>query len=127
MVEVKLPMRLHLQTIPDDPSLVAILYGPLVLAGELGTQNLDPKQIYSEDKFLHGGFSTIAVPQLTGDPTALDKWIQPATSSSGAKDQPLTFRTVNAGRPEDVTLSPFYRLFNQRYCVYWRLRTANEA
>jgi DUF1680 family protein len=127
VVEVKLPMRLHLHATPDDPSLVAIMYGPLVLAGELGTQNLDPKQIYSDDKFLHGGFSTIAVPRLAGDPNAPDKWIRPVTSPIGSKDKPLTFRTVSEGRPEDVTLSPFYRLFDQRYCVYWPFRDAHEA
>jgi DUF1680 family protein len=119
IVEVKLPMRLHLQPVPDDPNLAAILYGPLVLAGELGTGNLDPQRIYSDDKVLHGGFSAIPVPELTGDRNALEKWIQPAS----AKDKPLAFRTVDAGRPEDVTLSPFYRLFDQRYCVYWRFRT----
>jgi DUF1680 family protein len=119
-VEVKLPMRLHLQTIPDDPKLAAVLYGPLVLAGELGTESFDPQRIYSDDKYLHGGFSVIAVPELFGDPNALDKWIQQVS----AKEKPLTFRTAGAGRPEDVTFSPFYRLFNQRYSVYWRLRTA---
>ncbi len=122
-VEVTLPMRLHLQTIPDDPRLAAIMYGPLVLAGELGTQDLDAKRIYSDDKFLHGGFSAVTVPELAGDRSALDKWIQPVS----AKDKPLTFRTVEAGRPEDVTLSPFYRLFNQRYCVYWRFRAGNDG
>jgi DUF1680 family protein len=122
-VEVKLPMRLHLQTIPDDPKLAAIMYGPLVLAGELGAQNLDPNRIYSDDKFLHGGFSPVAVPELAGDRNALDKWIQAVR----ANDKPLSFRTVGAGRPEDVTLSPFYRLFNQRYCVYWRFRTAVDG
>jgi uncharacterized protein len=127
-VNVKLPMRLHLQTIPDDPTLAAIMYGPLVLAGELGTDNLDPKRIYSEDKFLHGGFPAIPVPELAGDCNALDKWIQPVTAPAGkAKDTALTFQTVGAGRPQDVTLSPFYRLFNQRYCVYWRIRPAAEA
>ena len=120
-VEVKLPMRLHLETIPDDPTLAAIMYGPLVLAGELGNENLDPKRIYSDDKFLHGGFPAIAVPELAGDDrNALDKWIQPVS----AKDRPLTFRTVGPGHVEEVTLSPFYRLFSQRYCVYWRFRTA---
>jgi uncharacterized protein len=119
-VEVKLPMRLHLQTIPDDPTLAAIMYGPVVLAGELSAENLDPRHIYSDDKFLHGGFPATAVPELAGDGNALDKWIQPVS----AKDRPLTFRTARAGRPQDVTLSPFYRLFNQRYCVYWRFRTA---
>jgi uncharacterized protein len=119
-VELMLPMRLHLQTIPDDPTLAAIMYGPMVLAGELGTENLDPTRIYSDDKFLHGGFPITAVPELAGDRNALDKWIQPVS----AKDRRLRFRAVSATRPEDVTLSPFYRLFNQRYCVYWRFRSA---
>src|SRR5580700_2863170 len=79
IVEVKLPMRLHLQPIPDDASLAAIMYGPVVLAGELGTEGLDPKRIYSDDKILHGGFPAIAVPELAGDRNALDKWIQPVS------------------------------------------------
>jgi uncharacterized protein len=116
VLEVKLPMRLHLQAIPDDPSLAAVLYGPVVLAGELGTQELDPKRIYSEDKILHGGFPAVAVPELVGDRDALDKWIRPVNE----KEKPLQFRTAGGARPEDVTLSPFYRLFDQRYCVYWR-------
>ena len=72
-VDVKLPMRLHLRAIPDDPTLAAIMYGPLVLAGELGTENLDSKRIYSDDKFLHGGFPAIAVPELAGDRNLLDQ------------------------------------------------------
>jgi uncharacterized protein len=120
-VEMKLPMRLHLQTIPDDPTLAAIMYGPVVLAGELGTENLDPRKIYSDDKFLHGGFPATALPDLAGDRNALDKWIRPVSLNANSKDKPLTFRTVGAGS-EEITLSPFYRLFNQRYCVYWRLR-----
>ncbi|MGB6403095.1 MAG: hypothetical protein WBF26_09620, partial [Candidatus Sulfotelmatobacter sp.] len=95
--------------------------------------------LYSEDKFLHGGFPAIAVPELAGDRNALEKWIQPVSApatekasrpnlnAGGQKDVALTFRTVGAGRPGDVTLSPFYRLFSQRYCVYWRFRPAVEA
>ena len=119
-VDVQLPMRLHLQAIPDDTNLAAIMYGPLVLAGELGTQDLDPKRLYSEDKFLHGGFPSIAVPELAGGRQALEKWIQPLR----AADKPLAFRTVNAGRRNEVILSPFYRLFDQRYCIYWHLPAA---
>jgi DUF1680 family protein len=128
IVEVKLPMRLHLQPIPDDASLAAIMYGPVVLAGELGAENLDPKRLYSDDKILHGGFPAIAVPELAGDRNGLEKWIQPVgANDQPGKDKPLTFRTVGAGRPADVTLSPFYRLFDQRYCVYWRFRTTADA
>ncbi|MHC4501451.1 MAG: beta-L-arabinofuranosidase domain-containing protein, partial [Planctomycetota bacterium] len=47
-VVVEMPMGLHLCPIPDDPTLAAVMYGPLVLAGELGTEGLDPKTQYAE-------------------------------------------------------------------------------
>ncbi len=114
-------MRLHLQTIPDDPKPAGYLCtARWCLPVNSGRRNLDPKRIYSEDKILHDGFPAIAVPKLVGDRNGLEKWIQPVS----LKDKPLTFRTVGAGHPEDVTLSPFYRLFNQRYCVYSRFPAA---
>ena len=130
------------------------MYGPLVLAGELGTQDLNPDHIYSDDKYLHAGFPAIAVPEFAANPSTLDQWIKPVSTPTGAststagtpgsmsantatgsptrtpvgaKDKPLTFRTVGAGHPEDVTLSPFYRLFDQRYNIYWRFRPAADA
>jgi hypothetical protein len=42
-------------------------------------------------------------------------WIKPIEGG------PLTFRTVNVGRPNDVTLVPYHRLWNQKYTIYWRL------
>jgi uncharacterized protein len=60
---------------------------------------------------------------LSGDQNALEKWIQPVEE----KGKPLRFRTVGAGHPEDVTVSPFYRLFDQRYSVYWRFRSSAES
>jgi uncharacterized protein len=127
VVAVSLPMRLHLQPLPDDQNVAAIMYGPLVLVGELGTQDLDPQHIYSDDKYLHAGFPTIAVPEFVANRNALDQWIQPLSAPSGMNAKPLTFRTVGAGHPEDVTLSPFYRLFDQRYSIYWRFRPAADA
>ena len=40
-VEVQLPMRLHIEAMPDDAGLQAVLYGPVVLAVRLGTDGLD--------------------------------------------------------------------------------------
>ena len=135
VVEVSLPMRLHLQPLPDDQNVAAIMYGPLVLAGELGTEDLDPQHIYSDDKYLHAGFPTIAVPEFVANRNTLEQWIKPISTQAGAsgnapvnmRNEPLTFRTVGAGHPEDVTLSPFYRLFDQRYTIYWRFRPPADA
>jgi len=64
-VELRLPMSLQAEPMPDDPELAAITYGPLVLAGLAD----------GERHFL-------------ADSKHLDTWIKPVAG------QPLTFRTV---------------------------------
>ena len=39
VVTVRMPMPLHLEPTPDNPARVAILHGPIVLAGDLGPQD----------------------------------------------------------------------------------------
>src|SRR5579872_61546 len=42
-IELTLPLQLRAESMPDDPKQQAFLYGPLVLAGDLGTEGLtDP-------------------------------------------------------------------------------------
>ena len=50
---------------------------------------------------------------MTGDRPVSD-WIKPAEGS-------ITFRTASAGRPNEFTLYPFYRMHHKRYAVYWDL------
>ena len=38
----------------------------------------------------------------------------------------MTFQTNGLGRPQDVTLSPFYKIFQQRYTVYWKIYSPTE-
>lgn len=39
-VELTMPMSLHVNSMPDDSTLQAVMYGPLVLTGRLGTEGL---------------------------------------------------------------------------------------
>jgi uncharacterized protein len=57
---------------------------------------------------------------LVASSTALRDWIKPV------EGKPLAFRTVNAGKPYDITFSPFYLTFGQRYAVYVNLYTQAE-
>jgi DUF1680 family protein len=41
VVDVSLPMRLTLEATPDNPSVRAVRHGPIVLAGQFGSGNLD--------------------------------------------------------------------------------------
>ncbi|MCM3872802.1 MAG: glycoside hydrolase family 127 protein [Pyrinomonadaceae bacterium] len=100
-VQLKIPMSLRLEPLPDNPNRIAVLYGPTVLAGELGAADEA------------GVANLILVPALITENKPLVEWIKPAAGG------PSKFRTAGVGRPRDVTLSPFYRMHHTRYAVYW--------
>ena len=105
---MELPMSLHLQAMPDDKNTVAVLYGPLVLAGCLG--DLSPQELHNHNSAPNGPPS--AVPALSLDGTDLAASIKPA-------GKPLEFRART--KDADVTLVPFNSLFGKCYAVYWKI------
>ena len=120
-VEVHLPMRLHVSTMPDDASVQAFMYGPLVLAGRLGTEGI------SDDNRRAGPtpprevpkYKSITVPKASELTTAAD---EPSQWIKAVAGQPLEFRTT--GQTKDFTLIPLYRVFDERYAVYWKVNRA---
>jgi DUF1680 family protein len=107
-VEIHLPRVLHLQAMPDNPDRVAVLYGPLVLAGMLGPEN-DPNADKSD-----------YVPVMLTDNKPPSDWMLPLTNES------CMFQTENVGRPRDVILQPFYRINSGHYTVYWDIFTQEQ-
>ena len=107
-LKLRLPMCLHLHPMPDDDTVAAIMYGPLVLAGELGKTDV-PSVKAGEASMIE----PVDAPVFVVESDDLNKWIQPVEGKT------LTFRTV--GQDEDVTLIPFYQLFDDRYAIYWRI------
>jgi hypothetical protein len=117
-------MGLRLIPLPGDPSTVSIVYGPVVLAGELGTVGMTDsmRQGYSfpniDRLFTDGAaWRTPTLVPPAGDPR---EWILPVSG------RPLVFETRGAGKPQDLTLIPFYRLFGERYALYFRTWTPGE-
>jgi DUF1680 family protein len=116
-VEIRLPMSLRTEPLPGATNIVALLYGPIVLAGELGTNGMPNPYARSQTDQLKVPSSE--APLFVADPGSLLKHIK-------STRWPLTFRTKNPGRTQDVTLIPFYRLHHERYSVYWRLCSEAE-
>jgi DUF1680 family protein len=126
-IAMELPMHLTAEAMPDDPSLQAFLYGPLVLAADLGAEGLTENRIFGDSapRFMppgqvredapgvhHSAVPAIEVPRFRAAAGDVSSWIQPA-------DAPLTFRT--AGQAKDVTLAPLNSIFGRRYAVYWEV------
>lgn len=96
-VEITLPMTLRTEAMPDNPNRVAVFYGPILMAGLLGNEAELLRQI----------------PVLVTGDKKLTDWIKPV------EGRPLTFKTAGVGRPEDLSLIPFYKAYDQHYMVYW--------
>ncbi|MDW8290416.1 MAG: glycoside hydrolase family 127 protein [Armatimonadota bacterium] len=98
-VEVILPQRLHTQAMPDNTSLIAVLHGPLVLAGDLGKiEEPEPR-----------------IPVLVTGGKPPEVWLKRLQA------QPPVWQTAGVGRPQDVRLIPFHQMHGRRYTVYWRV------
>ena len=91
VVHLRLPMRRQLQPLPNAPNLAAVMNGPIVLAGRLGTEGLSP------------GADLMVNERESGK--MLDKPIQ----------------TPRLAESKDIELVPWYRIAHERYTMYWRV------
>jgi len=117
-IEIHFPMTLHTEPLPGASNIVAILYGPIVLAGEMGT-NAMPNPFARNQT----DFSRLPAPEAPVFVTAAEKLLEQIKPVAG---KPLTFQTHGIGQPRDVTLIPFYQMHRERYSVYWKLFSADE-
>jgi DUF1680 family protein len=108
-IDLELPMSLASEPFADEPRVQAFLYGPIVLAGDLGAQGLTEALILDQQGPAVGKIP-ISVPELHASGKKLEDWIKRDGSS------PLTFRA--AGSESGVTLKPLNQLWG-RYATYW--------
>jgi hypothetical protein len=110
-VEMQLPMQLHIEKMPDDPTVQAVMYGPVVLAGDLGADGLTPELIVGPNA-PRVRQHEISVPAFRASGSEAASWIKPDV-------RPLTFKTT--GQQNNVTLAPIHSIFDRRYTVYWQV------
>jgi hypothetical protein len=116
-LRVRLPMRLHVAAMPDDPTIRAVMYGPLVLAARLGTEGLTPENLRAPPT------RPRKVPEYTAEPISVAPLIvrsqDPASWLTPVAGRTLEFRTRDQNN--DLTFIPLSRLFDERYAVYFRI------
>jgi len=117
-VSLVLPKRLRIERLADDPTRAAILWGPLVLAGDLGPS---PERSRTE-----GQQPAPSAPALVTD-RPVTEWLTPVAGRPG------TFWTRGVGYALDepksarvVQLAPFYTVHRRTYAAYWDLFTSAD-
>lgn len=96
-LRLEIPATIRVEPMPDNPQRVALLYGPLVLAGvwpsPSGPDAKTPVLLPSES-----------------DPNA---WL------TRESQQDLAFKSKGSVRPVDLRFIPFFAVQDERYSVYW--------
>jgi hypothetical protein len=119
-VQVRLPMSLRIEAMPDDPKMIAVLYGPVVLAGDLGKEGLEDARRYGPSAPQIGRVKPVEVPAFLGEVKDVLGKVKPVAGA------PLTFKTQGLSQPRDVTLLPLYKIHDLRYTVYWKVYSATD-
>jgi len=109
-IDLELPMSLAAEAFPDDPRVQAFRYGPVVLAGDLGTQGLRDDLVLDQQGPEISKAAPISLPELHASGKRLEDWIKPDGIA------PLTFRIASSNA--SVTLKPLNRLWG-RFATYW--------
>ncbi len=99
-LDIAMPFNLRTEAMPDNPNRLAVMYGPLVLAGDLGI--LEDGNAERPE----------TVPTLIRENTTPESWLEPAGEAN-------TFRFREGIARNVITLKPLYALNDRRYTVYW--------
>jgi DUF1680 family protein len=115
-VELSLPMELTLENLGNSDQYGAILYGPILLAAELGAKGITEDEF--DQKMDHSAVHTLSLSQT---PVLSGSHAQILSSAQQQRSETLSFSLSCPDRETPISMIPLYRLHFQRYAIYWRI------
>src|SRR5206468_4942585 len=117
VVSLTIPKSLHLHPTPDDPTVAAIMWGPLVLAGDRGPRRDEGEHAARPE-----------APALVAGDQPIEPWVIPSPTRPG------DFRVAGVAKritqpnasPGDLPVTPFYRTHGRTYSIYFDVLTVPE-
>ncbi|MGQ1948328.1 glycoside hydrolase family 127 protein [Geofilum sp. OHC36d9] len=120
-VEVEYPMVLKINPTPENPNVVSISYGPVVLAAKMGTEGMEAPAPYSNPN-LHNDYYTYNyhIPEnlcneLNLNGKKISSWLAPV-------EEEFKFRGVDSATGKVYEFVPISDLHRERYIMYWKLQ-----
>jgi hypothetical protein len=111
-------MSLHLEPLPGHDSTVSVMYGPIVLAGELGTDNLPPNGQEARGPQDFRAYPIPPAPVIACPAADILSHIERVPGSDLAFKTSGLLKSPTAASA-DLSLLPFYKIHHEHYSVYW--------
>jgi len=119
VVDVLLPMHVRIESLPNVPQYVALMYGPVLLGARTGTDEL-VGLVADDSRWGHianGPQRPLdKAPVLVGDRTTL------AANIAKVDGESLKFKAESlfvTAKDSALILEPFYKIHDARYMMYW--------
>ncbi len=103
-IDIHFQLPLYTVSMPDNADRRAVFYGPALLAGTFGKEERKQGDI----------------PVFVSEDKSITNYVKKTS------DNPLIFKTVASGGPDNVPLIPFYRVYDQYQTVYWDVYSPQE-
>ncbi|KAA9035679.1 hypothetical protein FW778_20870 [Ginsengibacter hankyongi] len=119
VVKIILPMHNTISYLPNVPTYIAIMHGPILLGAKTGTKDL--KGLIADDSRWGQIPSGKKLP-LDKAPIIIEDTLSAITNDLvPVRNKPLNFTLHNVKmiNPIDVELEPFYTIHDARYMMYW--------
>lgn len=123
-VEILLPMHFSVEAMPNVPDYISLLYGPVVLAARMGTEDLEGL-VADDGRWGHIASGRLlpldGAPAIAG--TADSALARLRKSAAPVDGKPLHYTCEGLFSPEEyrtLELEPFAGIHDCRYSVYFR-------
>ena len=116
-VDVTFTMGLRFIPANDNPDKTAIAYGPILLAGKMGKEGIHEPAPYALDQNDYNNYPVPGniISTISAKGKKLNDWLKPVSG------KPLEFKATGVA-DRDIELSPFYKIVEDRYVMYWELK-----
>jgi DUF1680 family protein len=114
VLEMTIPTSVRTEPLHGSSDQFAFVYGPVVLAGDLGPAPAGATVPYAKEQQANLKAESTEVPSLSGTPQQL------VASLRRVSGDTLAFKLTTSEPRKEVTLRAFHELDYQRYAVYWK-------
>ena len=129
VIEVKTPMHMNLEELPNEPGYISMLRGPIVMGAKMGTHDL--RGLIADDHrwahIAHGSLVPMFdVPPIIGSRKEIQAKLQNMQPVSGKPFHYTVPGLFSDDKYKDLELEPFFNIHDSRYMIYWLTASRHE-
>lgn len=123
VIEIRYPMETKVYSLPDNDSVIAFKYGPVVLSASLGTENMTDSTTGVNVTVPTRNNITIDEDIAVTDGT-VEEWLENAASNVVKADGKLEFTLK--GTDSGLVFTPHYKQHTDRYGIYFYMTAEGD-